>query len=534
MGILWFGGTIYTLENEGDAVEAVYTENDTIIAAGTYELLYHTYYNQIQKEVNLQGKTMLPGFVDSHLHIIYHGENLLRLDLSQMTSAEEVKEALQSRTANLGDGEWLIGEGWNENLWGDPSIIHKSELDEICPDNPMMLTRICRHALLANSKAVELANINENTADPQGGIIVRDEKGDSTGYFLDTAQELIKGAMPDVSQNYLEQVIKIAVDDLLSKGLVGGHSEDLNYFGGFHKTYGAFKNAINSENKRFKAHLLVHHEVMEDMINENLGYLDGTEFVELGAVKIFSDGALGGRTAWLSKDYADDAGNKGVAIHSTDSMEKIVKNARKHGLPIAVHAIGDRAVDEITKIIKKYSLTNGARDRIIHAPILNRHLLKMLETLPVTVDIQPSFMTSDFPWAIDRLGEERLPLAYAWKTMLDHNIHCAGGSDGPIEDVNPLVGIQAAVERKSTADKKVYNSGEKLSIYEAVRLYTAGSAYAINQEDQRGVIAQGFKADFTILEEDIFKTEPDKINEIEVTFTVVNGNIVYEKNPSHR
>ncbi|PAV30144.1 amidohydrolase [Virgibacillus profundi] len=532
MGILWFGGSIYTLENAREAVEAVYTENDEIKAVGTYEKLYHEHYKNIDKEMNLQGKTMLPGLVDSHLHIIMHGEKLLRLDLSQMKSAEEVKEALRNRMANLAEGEWLVGEGWNENQWDDPSIIHKSELDEICPDNPMMLTRVCRHAILTNSKAMQLANLNKQTPNPQGGIIVRDEQGDTTGYLLDTAQEIIKQAMPGVSQNYLEQVIKIAVDDLISKGLVGGHSEDLNYYGGFLKTYNAFKNALNDDNKKFKAHLLVHHEVMEDMVNEKLGYLDGTANVELGAVKIFSDGALGGRTAWLTESYSDDIGNKGVAIHSQNSLEQLVRDARQYGLPIAVHAIGDKAVDEITNIIKKYPLTNGARDRIIHGQILNKQSLQMLQKLPVVVDIQPSFVTSDFPWVIDRIGESRIPLAYAWKTMLNNKVHCAGGSDAPIEEVSPLLGIQAAVERKSSIDGKVYNEAERLSIYEAIQLYTSGSAYAVKQEHERGLIAKGFKADFTILEEDVFKVETDKIHEIDVAITVIDGDIVYEKNPS--
>lgn len=532
MGILWFGGKIYTLENEGAAVEAVLTDNDTIIAAGTYEFLYHEYIKQIEKEINLKGNTMLPGFIDSHLHIIGHGEKLLRLDLSQMKSASQVKDALRNRTDNLAEGEWLIGEGWNENQWDDPTIIHKAELDRISSANPIVLTRVCRHAIIANSKAMEMAKIDNNTPDPQGGIVIRDENGEATGYLLDTAQEMVKEAMPSVSQHYLEQVIKIAVDDLVSKGLVGGHSEDLHYYGGYHKTYGAFQHAINKDRK-FKAHLLVHHEVMQVMIGDGLGYLDGTNYVELGAVKIFSDGALGGRTAWLTEDYTDDTGNKGVAIHPTEKLEEIVKSARKHNLPVAVHAIGDRAVEEVVSIIQKHPLKNRGRDRIIHGQILNERTLKMLQAIPAVVDIQPSFVTSDFPWVIDRVGEKRLDLAYPWKTMLENNVHCAGGSDAPIEEVDPLLGIHAAVTRTSSIDGKVYNPEERLSIYEALRLYTTGSAYAIGQETERGLIAEGFKADFTILEEDIFYVEPEKIKEITVAMTVIDGEIVYEKNPSH-
>lgn len=527
MGILWFGGHIYTMQREGDAAEAVYTDHDTIKAVGTYEKLYHYYDQDIDQEINLMGKTMLPGLIDSHMHIIRHGLKLLRLDLSQMKSAEEVKAALRNRTANLAKDEWLIGEGWNENQWENKDIIHKSELDDISPDNPMMLTRVCRHAVLANSQAMKLAGVHVDTVDPQGGIIVRDDDGETTGYFLDTAQEIIKDAMPGVSQQYLEQVIKIAVDDLMSKGLVGGHTEDLHYFGGFDKTFAAFKNAVNQENK-FKAHLLVHHEEMSVMIAEGLGYGDGTTYVKLGAVKIFADGALGGRTAWLTADYADDLGNQGVAIHETEELAAIIKTARSHHLPVAVHVIGDQAIEEVAALLKQYPLTTSARDRIIHGQILNEHALKMLKELPVIVDIQPSFVASDFPWAIARLGENRLNLAYAWKTMLENGVHCAGGSDAPIEEVSPLRGIQAAILRKSTYDGKVYLADQQLTVYEAVRLYTYGSAYAINQETTRGMIAEDYRADFTILAKDIFHTNSDQIEQIPVFMTVIDGEVVYQ------
>ncbi|MFZ3578226.1 amidohydrolase [Virgibacillus sp. DJP39] len=533
MGNLWFGGNIYTMQHEGDAVEAVYTENDKIVAVGTYEKLYHSYFNHITNEINLHGKTMLPGLVDSHLHILMHGEKLLRLDLSQLKSAEEVKETLRNRTANLSEGEWLIGEGWNENQWEDPVIIHRSELDEICPNNPLMLTRVCRHALLANTHAVELSNVKNDTPDPQGGIIVRDNKGEVSGYFLDTAQDLIKKSLPSVSQDYLQKVIEIAVDDLVSKGLVGGHSEDLSYYGSFNKTYKAFLDGIDGVNKKFKAHLLVHHEVLHDMLEQKLGWLDGSDYVELGAVKIFADGAIGGRTAWLTEEYSDDPGNEGVSILSTANLEKVIKEARSHGLPVAVHAIGDRAAEEVLTLIDRNPLPNGRRDRLIHGQILNNRALDLLKKLPVAVDIQPLFVTSDFPWAIERLGKERLKLAYAWKTMIDQNVHLAGSSDAPIEEVSPLLGIQAAILRRASFDGQVYNPEQSLSVYEALGIYTSGSAYAINQETSRGKLIDGYTADFTILEEDIFQTDPERIHEIDVAMTVINGEVVYKRNPNY-
>lgn len=528
MGVLWFGGQIYTLENEGEAVDAVYTEKDAIKAVGTYESIHKQFDKQIEHEINLQGKTMLPGFVDSHLHIIGHGEKLLRLDLSQMKSASDVKAALKGRVAQLAEGEWLIGEGWNENQWDDPVIIHKSELDAICPDNPMMLTRVCRHALLANSKAMELAGVDNTTPDPDSGIIVRDEQGEATGYFHDAAQDIIKGMMPEVTGSYLENVIKIAVNDLVSKGLVGGHTEDLFYYGGFKKTLDAYYRAIHTSNK-FKAHLLVHHEVMDELFAANLGFRSGTEYVELGAIKIFSDGALGGRTAWLSQSYCDDPENRGVPMHTKADLEGLVAKARSRDLPVAIHAIGDQALEEVIAVIEKYPIQGEKRDRIIHGQILNESTLQRLKCLPVVVDIQPTFVASDFPWVIERIGYQRLPLAYAWKTLLDNHIRCAGGSDAPVEQVDPLLGIEAAVRRQSTFDGNIYNGAEQLSVFEAVHLYTTGSSYAIGRESSRGFIKENYKADFTILEEDIFQVKEDQIHAIQIAMTVIDGDIVYSR-----
>ncbi|WP_053218900.1 amidohydrolase [Virgibacillus senegalensis] len=530
MGIIWKGGTVYTMISEMDTVEAVFTEDGKIVDTGSASDLQRAYEGRIDRIHNLHGNTMFPGFTDSHLHIIGHGEKLIHLDLSTMKSSEEVKAALRSRASQLEPGEWLIGEGWNENHWENPVILHKDELDEICPENPMMLSRICRHALLANSAAMEQAGITDATEDPQGGVIVRDHSGKATGYFLDTAQEFIKNVIPEMSEEHLTAIVQTAVDDLHRNGLVGGHTEDLNYYGGFLKTYQAFTNGIDGNKRKFRAHLLVHHEVIDDMKSAGLDYQEGTEFVEMGAMKIFSDGALGGRTAWLSEPYNDDPENSGINIHSKNSLEALVQKAREYGMPVAIHAIGDKAVEAVVETLKKHPLKNGRRDRIIHAQIVNDYLLDQLEELDVVLDIQPTFVASDFPWIIDRIGEKRLTHAYAWKTFLNRQIPCAAGSDAPIESINPLLGIEAAVLRKSSVNGQNYQDEQRLSMYEAISLYTNGSAYASCHEQDQGRIAPGFKADFTIFDQDPFKIDPEKITTLQVQQTVVDESVVYRNN----
>ncbi|UOR11920.1 amidohydrolase [Halobacillus amylolyticus] len=526
---LWYGGKIYTMKTEGEWVEAVISDGGTIVATGQTQDLYTSYQESITEEINLKGAVMYPGFTDSHLHIIGHGERLMRLDLSFMKSAEEVKQALSLHAEQLDKGDWIIGEGWNENQWEDKRIIHKDELDELTSNHPIVLTRVCRHALLANSKAMELAGVNRQTPDPQGGVIVRDGQLEPMGYFHDQAQDLIKQAMPEVTLEYLRKATGLAVSDMHAHGLVGGHSEDLNYYGGFKKTYDAFTEVINGDDVKFRAHLLVHNGVLEDMDEEGLGFKKGTEFVELGAVKIFTDGALGGRTAWLADDYADDEGNRGVAIYTEDQLKEIVLKARKRNMPIAVHAIGDAATEAIANVIMEYPLQTGERDRIIHAQILSPGLIDKLKRLNVILDIQPTFVASDFPWVMDRLGHVRLKTSYSWKTLLDAGIVCAGGSDAPIEEINPLLGIRAAVDRRASYDNQVYQTEERLSVYEAISLYTKGSAYAIGREDLQGMIETNFVADFTILDRDLFALKPHELADAMVTMTVVDGEIMYQR-----
>ncbi|SDK43527.1 amidohydrolase [Sediminibacillus albus] len=529
MGTLWQGGNIYTMKAEMDKVEAVFTANGLIQDTGSLSELRAKYQEEIDTVHHLQGKTMFPGFIDSHLHIIGHGEKLIHLDLSALQSPEEVLQALRSRSTQLAAGEWLIGEGWNENQWETPRILHKDELDAICPENPMVLNRICRHALLANTAAMEMGGINRDTADPQGGVVVRDSTGEPTGYFLDTAQEFIKAVVPSMSEEHLTAIVQTAVDDLHQYGLVGGHSEDLNYYGGFTKTYNAFKKGIDGIKRKFRAHLLVHHEVIEDMAAAGLDYHQGTPYIEMGAMKIFSDGALGGRTAWLSEPYQDEPENSGINIHSQQRLESLVQMARKYGMPVAVHAIGDKAVEAVAKTLQKFPLDNGRRDRIIHAQIVNEELLGLLEQLDVVLDIQPTFVASDFPWIIDRIGEKRLKYAYAWKSFLNRQIPCAAGSDAPIESVDPLLGIEAAISRKSTANGETYQDHERLSMYEAISLYTKGSAYASCHEHDQGKIERGYTADFTILDKDPFTIDPEQIHTLKVEQTVVDEEVVYQR-----
>lgn len=528
MGEIWFGGTIYTLQEKGQTVEAVYTEDGVVKELGAQKELFHKYGSA--KKMNLEGAVMYPGFTDSHMHLIGHGEKLLRLDLSDLNSAQEMKRKLLEKVADTAHGDWIFGEGWNENNFIDRKIFHRAELDEITSSHPMILSRVCRHAVLVNSVALELAGITKDTENPPGGVIVKDEQGEPTGYLLDQAQELVKAIIPKATEEYLYTALKTSIQDCLRLGLVGSHSEDLSYYGSFQKTYGAFVNLIERDDCKYRAHLLVHHEVVDDMHAEGHRYKNSTGFVTLGAMKIFADGALGGRTALLSRPYNDAPETSGVEIHSKEQLESLVRKARGYGMPIAVHTIGDLAFQNMLDVIELYPAPKGEKDRIIHAQILTEELIHRAKRLPIILDIQPRFVATDFPWIIERLGEERLNYCYAWKTLLDEGFICAGGSDAPIEPVDPLLGIHAAVTRQIPSDPEqtIYQPEQRLSMYEAIQLFTKGSAQAIGEEDKQGLIKEGYFADFTILDKDLFLIAPQEILETKVRMTVVDGTVMYQ------
>lgn len=521
MKTLWHGGKIYTLAAEGETVEAVLVSGGKIEAIGPYANLK----KDADQEIDLKGKVLYPGFVDSHMHMIGHGEKLLRVDLSKIDSSESMKQQLITSTAGLGEDEWFIGEGWNENNFPDRKIFHRLELDDIST-SPMLLKRVCRHAILANSSALALAGITKDTPDPEGGLIVRDADGEPTGYLLDAAQELVADKVPEVSVEYLTLALQTSVDDLLSLGLTGAHTEDMGYYGHYSKPLQAFKNVLGG-NTKFRAHLLRAHSAFEEMM-KNASYLE--PFVDPGPMKIFADGSIGGRTALLSKPYNDDPSTNGVAIHSDDELKRLVSVARHHGEAIAIHVIGDLGMEKALDAIEAHPVPEGKRDRLIHSMVLREDLVERMEQVDVVLDLQPSFVTSDFPWVIERLGEERLDWSYTWKKLLDRGLICAGGSDAPIEDVDPKLGIFAAVTRRKVDEThEGYMPEEKLSRFEAIQLYTSGSAAAICKEDSRGLIALNYDADFTVFDRDLFEGNEEQLLEAQVEMTVVAGEIMFER-----
>ncbi|SFC57794.1 hypothetical protein SAMN05443252_104414 [Bacillus sp. OV322] len=531
MGILWGNGNIYTMTEEGSMAEAIFTEQGTIIEAGEASELEKKYHSRITERVNLNHATMLPGLVDSHMHLVGHGERLMRLDLSEMKSREEVLRAVRDKCRVTPEGNWVVAEGWNENEWEDSTLILSDDLDVLSESHPVILKRICRHALVANSRAMKEAAVAQDVKEPAGGVIGRYPDGRLNGMFKeDPAQELVLNCIPGITKEYIEAALRMAISDCYRLGLTGCHTEDLHYYNGFLPTYEAFVTVIEKEGMSFRANLLVHHEAAADVHGHGYSYRGGTTYIEFDSMKIFADGSLGGNTALLSKPYSDQPETQGVAIFTPEELKELVKKARSLHMPVAIHAIGDLAFEYALDAIEAFPPEQGLRDRLIHAQIMRKDLIHRAKSLPLIFDIQPGFVPSDFPWVIEKVSSDLIEQSYAWKTYLDEGIHCAGGSDAPIEKLNPLLGIHAAVTRTKpdSEDREIFGEDQCLSVYEAVSLYTKGSAYAIGQEQKRGKIAPGYTADFTVLDTNIFSAEKSNLLTASAVMTVVDGRIVYK------
>lgn len=521
MKTIWHNALFYTMKNEGHTIDALVTENGKILATGSYEQLK----SEAEQEIDLQGAVVFPGFIDNHMHIIGQGEKLLRLDLSHAASSEEVMQMLFGAYKDLPEDEWFIAEGWDENNFPDKKILTRYELDHVT-QSPMLLKRTCWHAAVVNSKALELAGITKDTPDPEDGVIERDENGEPTGLLKEGAMQRVLQLLPDPTEAYVTKALQTSVDHLFSVGLTGVVTDDLGYYGSYQTPLQAFKNVLGGERK-FRAHLLRHFSVFKQLMDDRATYNE--PWAEPGEMKIFIDGAFGGSTALLSKPYTDEPDNSGTTVVTDEELEELVKLARSYGEAVAIHMIGDQAVEKALDVIEKYPAPAGKRDRFIHVCLLRDDLVERMEKLPIVLDIQPAFVPSDFPWIKDRLGTERMDWAYAWKRLIDRNFIVGGGSDAPIEDANPLLCMHAAITRRQPGETHDgYLSQEKLSRYEALQLFTSGAAATIGKTDSRGRLAEGFDADFTILSEDFFAVDINRIPEIPVYMTVVAGEVMYD------
>lgn len=527
---LFFNGNIHTLDRNTPRAEAVYIEGGKIVAVGSNEDLQTQLTRAGVQRINLAGATVFPGWVDSHLHLPMHGMKLSALDFTEVTSKEDMLRLLEQRVKATPPGEWILGLNWNENNFADPTLPTMAELTQVAPDHPVFLTRTCYHCYVANEPAFQRAQVGPGTPDPEGGAYGRDASGGLNGAIYELASKPFFEAQPRPTYAMLKEYVRKAAQHALSLGFTAVHTEDIRYLGSVEQLRRIYRELVE-EGVYLRTHHLIYHTAMDELGALGLTAGSGDDWLRIGSIKMFADGAIGGRTALLSEPYYDAPHTCGIAMHSTEEMAELTQKARSLGMPIAVHAIGDGAADRLISLMEAFPVQKVSRyrDRFIHAQIMRKDLVERMKALQVAIDIQPRFVASDFPWVMDRVGPERLDYAYAWKKLIDAGLHCAGGSDAPIEPLDPLLGFHAAMTRRKPTDShEGYLPQEKLSGDETLRLFTMGSAYAASEEQERGSITPGKFADFTVVDRDPYTLEADEWLSLRVQMTVANGKVAWE------
>lgn len=525
---IYTNGNIYTFNPRIPNVQAVVTENGRFIDMGTSDdILLH--WGGSSQIINLEGKTVTPGLIDSHLHLSIIADSFTNLDLTGVKSKDEMLDKIQDRTTLLKPGQWLLGIGWDENLFTEGSIPTISELDFVAPAHPLILTRVCQHAAVVNSKALEISQYHSSISVPDGGTIVLDEQTKRpTGLLLESAMTLVKRHIPGHSYETWKEVMRKTMHFAMGKGLTSVHSNDPLFIGSLEKTWKLYDELLNGEKLGLRSNLLINHEFLNKLKEFGMYTGYGNDTLQIGAVKIFADGAFGRRTALLSEPYQDDPANYGDAMYDQEQLYDIVRRSRELDMPIAVHTIGDKALENVLDVLDQFP-TAAYRDRLIHAQVLREELIPRLAHPSRIADIQPRFLASDFPWVEERLGKARMKYSYAWKSLLAAGVICAGGSDSPIEPVDPLLGIHAAVTRKKPGEThQGYYPEQKLSMEQAFRLFTEFAAYPTNEETVKGTIARGKLADMTVYSANPFAMEDaDELLSMNIEMTIIGGEVKY-------
>jgi predicted amidohydrolase YtcJ len=536
-----FGGTIYTMTEKMPVCEAIAVRNNKIIYAGSKVDAIRLMDDKTQM-LDLGGKTLVPGFVEGHGHIIDFGYSEMNLKLAEASTYEDIIQMVKDAAAHAKPGEWIVGKGWHQDKWvtkPSPMVngfpVHQ-KLSEVSPNNPVFLEHASGHAGLANARAMQLAGVLQISRETpanvsvQGGEIIRDENGNPTGLFNENALELVSNLIPRDDARALE----LALDACLKNGITSFHDA------------GAKRQHIELFKEfRAKQKLVPSLYVMLTGFDRDLVYeyfrrgpeIDPEGILTIRSVKLNCDGALGSRGAWLLDEYTDQSGNYGMPTLPMDTVLKTSRLAIEAGFQVCSHAIGDRANREILDRYETAFRENPAKSadhrfRIEHAQHLAPTDIERFGKLKVIPAMQAIHMSSDRPWAIERLGQKRIEEgAYMWQSLLKSGARIVNGTDAPVEPLNPIACFYASVTRKTLKKEppEGYEPKERMTREQALRSYTLDAAYGAFEENLKGSIEPGKLADFTVLSKDIMTIPEDNILETEVVMTIVNGKVQFNK-----
>lgn len=475
------------------------------------------------------GKTVIPGLIDAHGHVLNYGLGLMSVELSRSKSEQDaVNIARQFSQQNKSD-TWLLGRGWNQEKWQNKSFPSAASLNEYFKDTPVWFTRVDGHAGWANTKAMELAGITESSISPEGGQIIKDSNGQPTGVFIDNAMRLISNNIPPLTPEQIKYTLHKSMQTLASLGITSVHDAGVTA-----PVIKAYKEIAAESDMPIRVNAMIGVNLEENWLTlVKQGHIKtADDTLQINSVKISADGALGSRGAALIHDYSDMPGHKGLLLIQPNKLKTLMKTAMQHGFQVNTHAIGDNAnhivLNHYQDLIKETD-TKNMRHRVEHAQVLKITDIPRFSELGVIASMQSTHATSDKNMAETRLGPERIKGAYAWRSLLNNNAIIAQGSDFPVESANPFYGIHAAVTRQDHQNQPEngWYGNERMTLVETIESFTYMAAYAAHQENIIGSLAAGKKADFVILEQDPFTIATEKLWQIPVAQTWVNGKQVF-------
>jgi hypothetical protein len=528
-GTVFTNGRIRTMEPARPVVDALAVAGGRILGAGRGSELREAYPRFAV--VDLGGRTVVPGFTDSHIHLPAYGMGQRRVDLRRARSMREAVQQVREAMARTPSGSWVRGHGWDKNLWPEDRFPTRRDLDPVSPATPVALSSKDGHLLWVNTAALRLAGIDRRTADPPGGAIDRDPHGEPTGILKESAKDLLWGVVPPLAAGEIEDGIRAAQDVMHRTGITAVHNfvGTASFDGG--ATFAAFRRLAERGELRLRVWATIPEGDLEHAAALGLRTGFGDEWLRVGPVKIFADGTLGSQTAAMLEPFEGQPGNLGIAIHSRDELIELVGRAVAAGFWCAIHAIGDRAnrwVLDAYEAHHEVSRAQGARHRIEHVQVLHRDDLPRLASLGVIASMQPIHCTSDRDIA-DRYWGGRSRFAYAWQSLRRAGTRLVFGSDAPVETPDVFQGLHAAVTRTRAEEpgRAAWYPDEALPVDEALRAYTEMPAYAAGAESAMGRLAEGYLADFVVLAGDPLTAGPERLLHTEVVATIVGGDVVY-------
>jgi len=541
--LVFTNGIVYTVDEANPTAEAVAVKNGLILAVGTTAEISEHIGDQTEV-IDLQGKTMTPGLIESHAHLMGIGYNKLELDLMYVKTYDELVEKVAEAVAKAKPGDWITGRGWHQDKWIEkPEKMVKGfqtndKLNEVSADNPVYLSHASGHASFTNAKALELAGISnlkgERPGEVEGGEIILDELGNPTGVLTERASGLVARLIPETTPEKDEQALTLALQELVEKGITSFHDA-----GSGQAVIDLVQKFKNEGKLTVRQYIMLsgrQPELLEKWYKKG-PMIDSTDhMLTVRSIKLNCDGALGPRGAWLLEDYTDRPGHRGHETLPMSVVTEVSEKALPLGFQVCAHAIGDRANQEILDryeaALAKNPNATDHRFRIEHAQHIHPDDIPRFGELGVIAAMQAIHLSSDRPWAIDRLGEKRIiDGAYVWQKLMKTGAVVTNGTDAPVEPVDPLPSFYASVTRKTLQGlpEGGYEADQKMTRAEALKSYTLDGAFAEFEEDFKGSIEVGKAADFTIYDKDIMQVPEEEILTSKVMMTVVAGKVVFSK-----